>query len=145
MPGDFLIELSISIAAEIQENIIKRGKRNPISQRYRAKDDKEAIATWRLSLNGLRQVFNVRSVTSVWPSLTIRPQTELGVNVRTTVSSTHQASVKKRTVITDVRRDVSSAGVSVPRVRSDTSNTYRQGGGGKNQTVSPTRAWPALA
>lgn len=136
MLGDFLIESSIRIAAEIQENIVKRGKRNPISQRYHAKDDKEAIATWRLSLDGVRQVFNVRSVTSAWPLLTICLQIELGVNTPTTVSSAHQVSVKKHTITPEI---------TVPQVRSDISNTYRQGRGGKNQAVSAARAQPAIA
>ena len=64
-PSYFLIKLSPRTVYEIQENIIKRSKRNPISRRYHAKNDKEAIATWRSDLNGIRRVFNVRSVTSV--------------------------------------------------------------------------------
>ena len=49
----------------IQRHIIKWGKRNAISRRYHARDDKEVIATWRLDLDGILRVFNVRSVTSV--------------------------------------------------------------------------------
>ena len=47
---------------EIQRNIIKRGKRNPISRRYHAKDEKKAIATCRLDLDRVLHVFNVRSI-----------------------------------------------------------------------------------
>ena len=144
MPSGFLTEPSIRITAEIQKNIIKQGKRNPISQRYHAKDDKEAITTWRLGLNRVRHVFNVRSVTSVWPPLTVRLQTELGVNTRTTVSSTRQVSVKRDTITTDIYRDISDAEVTVPRVRDDVSSTYRKGGNGKNQAVSTTRTLPAI-
>ena len=50
---------------EIQRHIIERGKLNVISRRYHAKDDKKAIATWKLNLDGTHDVFNVRSVTSV--------------------------------------------------------------------------------
>ena len=139
MPGDFLIESSISITAEIQRNIIKQGKRNPISQRYHAKDDKEAITTWRLRLDIVRHIFNVRSVTSARPLLTIRLQKEFGVNTRTTVSSTDQDSVKKNTVATDIHRGISDAEGTVPRVRSDVSNACRKGGDGDYQTVSIAR------
>ena len=63
MPGRFLTKLSIRTVAEIQRNIIKRSKRNAISRRYHAKDDKEAIAAWKLDLDGILRVFHVRSVT----------------------------------------------------------------------------------
>jgi len=64
-PGHFLIRLSSSTADEIQRNIIERNKRNAISRRYHAKDDKKAIAAWSLDLNKIRRVFDVRSVTPV--------------------------------------------------------------------------------
>ena len=65
MPGYFLIELSSRTVDGIQKNIIKRGERNVISRRYRAKDDKEAIAAWNLDLNRIRRVFDVRPATPV--------------------------------------------------------------------------------
>ena len=65
MPGYFLIELSSRTVDGIQKNIIKRGERNVISRRYRAKDDKEAIAAWNSDLNRIRRVFDVRPVTPV--------------------------------------------------------------------------------
>ena len=62
-PENFLTKLSIRIGDEIQGYIIKRSKRNAISRRYHAKDDEEAIAAWKLDLNGVLHVFNVCSVT----------------------------------------------------------------------------------
>ena len=50
---------------EIQRHIIERGKRNVICRFYLTKDDKKVIATWKLELNGILDVFDVRSVTSV--------------------------------------------------------------------------------
>ena len=64
-PGQFLIKLSSRATDEIRRIIIKRGKRNVISRRYHAKDDKAAIAAWKLELNRILHVFNVRSVTAV--------------------------------------------------------------------------------
>ena len=61
----FLIKLSIRTVDEIQRHIIERGKRNAISRRYHAKDDKELIVTWRLDLDRILQVFDVRSITSI--------------------------------------------------------------------------------
>ena len=50
------------IVAEIRGKVIKQGKRNAISQPTRSKNDEEAIATWRLGLNRILHIFNVRSV-----------------------------------------------------------------------------------
>jgi len=47
---------------EIQRHITKRGRRNAISRRYHAKDNKKAISTWKLDLEGILGVFNVCSV-----------------------------------------------------------------------------------
>jgi len=63
MPDHLLIRPPSRTADEIQRNIIKRGRRNVVSRRYHAKDDKEAIATWSLDLNRIRRVFDVRSIT----------------------------------------------------------------------------------
>jgi len=48
--------------AEIERNIIKQGKRSVISRPLRAKNNKEKIAAWKLDLEKIIQVFNVRSV-----------------------------------------------------------------------------------
>ena len=48
--------------ADIQRKLVKWGKRNGISRRFHAKDDKEMIATWRLDLNKILQIFNACSV-----------------------------------------------------------------------------------
>ena len=46
-------------------NIIKSGKRNVISQIFHKKKDNEAIASWRLDLKRILDVFSVRFATSV--------------------------------------------------------------------------------
>jgi len=47
--------------ADIQKKIVKWAKRNPVSRRFNAKKDKETIVAWRLDLEKILQVFNVRS------------------------------------------------------------------------------------
>ena len=61
----------------IQRRVIKLGKRNPASQLFRAKSDKEAIAAWRQELNSVLHIFNVRPVRPVWDLLIIVLQTKL--------------------------------------------------------------------
>ena len=106
--------------AEIQRNIVKRGKRNAISQRFHEKDDNKAITTWRSDLNGILHVLNVRSVTSGWQSLTSRSQTELErnthVDIRHDLANTHA-------MVSDVHHGPPNANIIVLDVRGDASNT----------------------
>jgi len=57
--------LNPSAVAEIQRTLVKRGKRNPVSRLIHAKNNKNVITIWRLDLDRILQVFNVRSATSV--------------------------------------------------------------------------------
>jgi hypothetical protein len=107
---------------EIQRHIIKRGKRNPISRRYRKKKDKETITTWKSDLNGVLHVFDVCSVTSVWRSLTFRFQVELRIDAHPAVSDTRQDAADKHTVVSDVHPSSSNIEVVVPDVHCDVSN-----------------------
>jgi len=47
---------------EIGRNINKEGQRNAITQLLHAKNKKEKIAAWKLDLDKIVRVFNVRSV-----------------------------------------------------------------------------------
>ena len=58
--------------AEIQRKIVKWRKRNAASRLFHAKNDKEKITTWRLDLNRILHLFNVRSITSARLLLTVR-------------------------------------------------------------------------
>jgi len=48
--------------ARIQEKIIEKSGRNLLSRLGNAKNDKETVVTWKLDLNRILIVFNVRSV-----------------------------------------------------------------------------------
>ena len=144
--GDFLTGLSIRAMDEIQRHIIKRGKRNVISRRYHAKDDEEAIATWRLDLDGILHVFNVCTITSVRRLLTVRFQTELWTNIHPATSGAHQDTANKLITVSDVHRDASNAEVITPEVSnttaivSDNKLKSREGADGRSQAVSTTRS-----
>ena len=131
-PGYFLIKLPIRTAEEIQRYIIKWGKRNAISRRYHAKDDKEAIVSWRSDLDGILRVFNVCSATPARRLLTFGFQTELGTNERATVSDTHQNAAGKRTTVSNVHDDSSNTEDIIPDVR--------HGAPGTNLIVSSVRS-----
>lgn len=48
--------------ADIQKKLVKWGKRNGVFRRLYAKNDEVMIATWKLDLDNILQVFNVRPV-----------------------------------------------------------------------------------
>jgi hypothetical protein len=54
--------LDRSTLGEIQREIIKKGKRSAVSRLLHAKNDKEMIAAWKLDLNKILLIFNVRFV-----------------------------------------------------------------------------------
>ena len=110
--------------AAIQRHSIERGKRNAISRRYHAKDDKEAIATCRLDLKRILHISNVCFLTSLWPLLTRRVQTELRMNTHATVPDIHQDAANKHTIASDVHHDIPSTETTVSDVRHDVSNTH---------------------
>jgi predicted YcjX-like family ATPase len=54
--------LDRSTLGEIQEKVIKKGKRNTVSRLFHAKIDKETIAAWKSDLGKVLLIFNVRSI-----------------------------------------------------------------------------------
>ena len=134
---------------EIQRTIVKRGKQNAISRRFHAKDDKKAIAAWRLDLDRILRIFNVCSVASVFSSLTFDLQTEFGINTRGAVSDVHQDTANEHTIAHNAHLGVSSTHSIVSEVKSDVVNTQiavsdihhdklknRKDAGGQDQVVS---------
>jgi len=86
--------------AEIKTKVTEQEKRNVISRHFHARNDKDKIAAWKLDLNRILQVFNVRSMICVRQPLTRYPQTELVINTHITVSETHAiVSEIHRTVV----------------------------------------------
>ena len=108
---------------EIQRKIIKRGKRNVVSRLFHVNDE-EAIATWRLGINRITHVFNVRPATSVWPSLTFRSQTDFGTNTHVIVPANHRDTATTHTIASDVRRDTPNADTTVPDIRHEVSKSH---------------------
>ena len=95
--------------AEIQEKVMKRSGRNPVSRLLHAKNDKEMVATWRSDLNRILHVFNVRSVVIARLSLIVPSQTELAINTNVTVSSMRHDMAKIREEMGGQVRSVSAS------------------------------------
>ena len=100
---------------QIHGNVTKKGKRNPLSRFFHAKNDKETIGTWKSDLNRILHVFNVCSLAFTRMSLIVSFQTELAVNTHVAVS--------------DMRHDVSDIHQNVSKIHQDVSKIREEIGG----------------
>ena len=87
---------------EIQEKVIKKGKRNTVSRLFHAKIDKETIAAWKSDLGKVLLIFNVCSNVVVWLLLTVYSQTELALNTHTIVSGIDHNVANTHTIVSDI-------------------------------------------
>ena len=78
-----------------------------VSRLAYAKNDKEKIAAWKLDLNWILHVFNVRLVTFTWLLLIAPFQTELSLNTHVTVSDIRHDMTKLREEVGGQARSVS--------------------------------------
>ena len=107
----------------MQKNVIKQGERNMVSRMLHAKSDKETIATWRSDLNGILQVFNVRSATAAWPPLIVSFQAELALNTNLTVSDIRHEVANTHNIVSDTHHDVLTTKTIVSDAHCDILNT----------------------
>ena len=71
--------------------VVKQGKRSSVSRFLRSKGDKDKITAWRNDLTRILQVFNVRSVCSIWVHCLLASfQTELIINTNVMVADIHR-------------------------------------------------------
>jgi len=112
---------------EIQRHAVDWGKRSAISRRYYARDNKEAIATWKLDLDGILRVLDVRYITPVRRLLTFHFQTELEIHARATVPEVPQDVANTSTPVSDTHPNKPKG---------------HKGTDGQNQAVSTTRTLP---
>jgi len=127
--------------ADIRGKVAKQSKRNRISRAFHATNDSQTIASWKVDLNRVLLVFNVTSIVSPRPALTIHTQTELGLNIYATasdvrdgVTKTHTAVAGTRDVVSEVQRDVADTRVVVEDTHIMVSGIHRQMLGSQGET-----------
>ena len=122
---------------DIRTRVAKRSKQNAICRAFHAKSDSQTIASWNMNLNRILLIFNVSSVVSVRPVLTVHSQTELGLTIRavvtdtyivvsdthTAVTNTHAVVSDIHTVITDTHAVATDTHTIVSEVRQDFAKT----------------------
>lgn len=135
-----------SAAADIRSKIAERSKQNAIARAFHAKNDCQAIAGWRMDLNRILLVFNVRAVVSVWPTcadaLAVHPQTELGLNIYVIVSDVRDGVTKAHTAVAEVQRDVADTHAMVSDIRRAMMRG-QEGADDQRWSVSNTQTIPA--
>ncbi|KAF9783829.1 hypothetical protein BJ322DRAFT_881313 [Thelephora terrestris] len=105
--------------AEIKGHVVKRGKRNAIAQRFHAKHDKEAVASWKLGLGKILSVF----------------ETELSINAD--VNDNQRGALDIQTLPSPVNANASASASAIYR---DVFNTH----GDKHAKNLPTYARSAI-
>ena len=106
-----LTSLNHRTVEEIHGKVTEKSGRNPLSRLVHAKNDKETISAWKLDLNRILHVFNVRSLVFTRISLIVSFQTELAVNTHVTVS--------------DMRHDMSGIRSDVSKIREEIGGQVR--------------------
>ena len=97
-----------------------------VSRHLHAKNDKEKIAAWRLDLDRILQVFNVRSIVIVRQLLTLDSQTKLAINTNVTVSETNVTVSATHAIVSGLERNATSTHVMVSNIH----RTMVEGQGG---------------
>jgi len=94
-----------------------------ISRYLNAKHDKEKIAAWKLDLNRILHVFNVRSIIFVWRLLTRDPQTELAIighvavsEIHATVSETHATASETHAIVSQLENNATNTQIMVSEI-----------------------------
>jgi hypothetical protein len=87
---------------------MKQSDRNAVSRLFHTKNDKDMIAAWRLDLNRILHVFNVRSISLSPPLLTICFQTELAINTHVAVADVRHDVASTHSIVSDVQHTVAS-------------------------------------
>ena len=128
--------------SDIERNIIKRGQRNVLSRLFRARDDEKAIAAWKLGLDKIRQVFEVRSFTCTWRLLTSSLQTELAAATDTTLSDIHREASATNTNTPDSQEGTPEAGAT--KVRPGALNTRATGSDIRHGVANPHPTLPNI-
>ena len=79
----------------MRETLAQLKNRNPVPRVFHAKNDGAAIAAWRMNLDRILQIFNVRLMAPSLPTLlTTNFQTELALHTHVAVFDIHRTMVK---------------------------------------------------
>ena len=102
-----------------------------ISRHFHSRNDKEMIVGWRLDLNRILHVFDVRSLAFTRRLLTIHFQTELSITTHVIVSDVHQGVSNTHVIVSENQQNVANIHRTIV--------TGQEGIDERNHSVSATR------
>jgi len=108
----------------IEEGVAKKMKRNRVSRLFHAKNDKEAVTSWRTDLTRILGIFNVCSVVYRWLLLTVHSQAEVAINTNTNTSVIHRDAVNTHTVVSNIHNNVVSTQTAISSIQHSVTNTH---------------------
>ena len=109
--------LNCRTVTNIQNNVVKQGKRGAICRFFHAKDNKRSITAWTLDLDSALCVFNVCSAGFTQSFLSVFVQSEFVDTSHVVVSDVRHDVVNTHMVVSDIRHDVSNTRVITSDVR----------------------------
>jgi len=102
--------------AAIQRNVEELNERKLLSRHFHAKNDKEAIASWKADLNRILHVFAVRSIMPSLEFLMTRFQVEFAVTTHVVAIDTNHGVEKTQNKVSDLQKDVSNTKTMVSSI-----------------------------
>ena len=105
--------LDFRVVAEIQRMVVKQGERNAIHRFFDLRSDKRRLATWRLALDRVLRVFNVRSIGSTYSQLSVCLQTELAIHTHSVVSDLRHDIVNTQNMVSDLQCEICKINATV--------------------------------
>ena len=122
---------------EIQRKATRQSQRSAISRLFHVKNNKDKIAAWKVDLNRILQIFNVRCVASPPGPLIILFQTELAIDTnvavagaRREVSNTYNIVSNTQIVLSDTQNVVSDTHIIVSDIHRAVVKHQEASGGG---------------
>jgi len=101
---------------KIEEGVTKKMERNRLSMVFHARNDKEAITSWRSDLTRILAIFNVCSVVYVWLLLTVHSQAEVAINTNANTSAIHCDVMSTQTTVSSIQHGVTSTHTLVSNI-----------------------------
>ena len=132
------------IVTDIQGKIVEWGRRNVVSRRFHANDNKETIATRRLDLDRVLRVLDARHFARVENVANFWLQKEFSTNATTTVPAVRDEIVVTYSSVSSNRNSVANTPTSISDIFSDASKSSQDTGHCQALVVRTTNTTPTF-
>jgi len=99
--------------ADIQRKLVKWNKLNVVFRYFLARKEKKTVAGWRLGLENILQIFDVRSVARVITVVNFPLHKAIPMNTDTAAAAVHNDVTNTKTITSGIQNDVVNTPVAV--------------------------------